>query len=173
MEIQTKRLTLCPLGTKFLESTHIYVSDIENTKYMVRLPNETIDETREFLSYCEEEWKKEKPSFYEFAVLLDEVHIGAVGIYMNEAYDEGELGWIFNPLYHNKGYATEAASAIMEFTRTELGVKHFIAHCDTENYASQKVMQKIGLERVSCSGGRKNRSSDEERQEYKYELVTD
>lgn len=61
MEIKTSRLLLCPLGTRFLESTHSYVSDIENTRYMVRLSNETIEETREFLLYCENEWKKEKP----------------------------------------------------------------------------------------------------------------
>lgn len=170
MEISTSRLLLCPLGIKFLESTHSYVSDVDNAKYMVRLPNETIEETREFLIYCENEWKKEKPMFYEFAVLLEGVHIGAVGIYLNESCDEVELGWIFNPLYHNKGYASEAAVAIMDFAKEKLGIKHFVAHCDTENFASQGVMRKLGLVRVSCHGGRKNRSSNEERQEYKYEM---
>lgn len=170
MEIKTKRLLLCPLDTRFLESTHPYVSDIENTRYMVRLPNETIEETKAFLQYCEDEWKKKTPKSYEFAVLLDNVHVGAVGIYLNDACDEVELGWIFNPLYHNKGYATEAALAVINFAKEELGIKHFVAHCDTENYASEAVMRKLGLMRVSCHGGRRNRSSDEERQEYKYEI---
>lgn len=171
MEIKTARLLLCPLGTRFLESTHSYVSNIENTRYMVRLPNETIEETREFLLYCENEWKKGKPMFYEFAVLLDNVHIGAVGIYLNDTCDEVELGWIFNPLYHNKGYATEAAMAIINFVKENLKIKHFVAHCDTENYSSEAVMRKLGLVRVSCYGGRRNRISDEERMEYKYEMI--
>lgn len=170
MKIRTSRLLLCPLGTRFIESTHPYVSDIENTRYMVRLPNETIEETKEFLRYCENEWEKEKPMFYEFAVLLNEVHIGAVGIYLNESCDEGELGWIFNPVYHGKGYASEAAQAVVSFAKEKLGINHFVAHCDTDNYASQGVMRKLGLVRVSCYGGRKNRISDEERQEYKYEM---
>ena len=173
MKIKTERLLLCPLGTEHLESTHEYASDIENTKYMLFLPNETIEETREFLIDCEQEWKKEKPFYYEFALLKDGVHIGAVGIYMNEEYDTAELGWIINPKYHNCGYTTEAAVAIMDFAEKELGIRHFIAHCDSENYESQGVMRKLGLEKVSVSGGRKNKSSDEERQECLYELWRD
>lgn len=49
--------------------------------------------------------------------------------------------------------------------------KKIIAHCDTENVPSYKTMEKIGMHRVSESGDRKNKYSDEERREYIYELV--
>ncbi len=39
----------------------------------------------------------------------------------------------------------------------------FIAHCDSENIGSYKVMEKLGMSFVSCSEGRKNKASDEER----------
>ena len=41
-EIRTERLVLRPLGVKYLQTTHIYASDYENTKYMVNLPNADI-----------------------------------------------------------------------------------------------------------------------------------
>ena len=145
MEIKTERLLLRPLGTEFLQSTHEYASDIENTKYMIALPNESLDETKAFLTACENEWKKEKPSFYEFAVLKDSIHIGAVSIYMNETFDAAILGWIFAPEHHGFGYAGEAAEAIMQFAKEKLSIRHFIAHCDSENTASERVMQKLGL----------------------------
>ena len=72
--------------------------------------------------------------------------------------------------YHNYGYATEAAKATMKYAKEQLGLTHFIAHCDSENTASENVMKKIGMTRVSCHGGRKNKGSDEERWEYLYEV---
>lgn len=67
MELKTERLCLKPLGMQYLESVHEYASDIENTKYMMHLPNETIQEITDFLQNTENEWKKAGPGFYEFA----------------------------------------------------------------------------------------------------------
>jgi hypothetical protein len=45
MDIKTERLTLTPLGLRFLDSTHEYASNPEITKYMIHLPNEILEET--------------------------------------------------------------------------------------------------------------------------------
>ena len=94
-EINTERLTLRPLGTEYLESVHEYASDPENTKYMIHLPNESIEETRDFLLRAENEWMKEAPSFYEFAVIYKGRQIGAVSLSL-EGRASGEIGWILN-----------------------------------------------------------------------------
>lgn len=170
MQIKTPRLILLPLGTEFLTSSHEYCSDTENTKYMMHLPNEHLYETRAFLVLCEQEWQKHDPSFYEFAVTKDSIHIGAVSLYLSHDRTKAELGWILHPSHHGNGYTTEAAAAVMDFARNTIGVHAFIAHCDTENVASERVMQKLGMKKVSVSGGRKNKGSDEERYEFRYEL---
>lgn len=168
--ITTERLTLVPHGTKYLDTTHEYASDIENTKYMMALPSDSLEATREFLESCEREWEKEKPEFYELAILKDGIQIGSIGLYLNENRDTCELGWILARNYHGFGYATEAALAAMEYAREEVGIQHFIAHCDSENSASENVMKKLGMTKVSCYGGRKNKGSDEERMECLYEI---
>lgn len=170
MEITTERLILRPHGPKYLESTHKYAADYENTKYMMALPSDSLEATKEFLIGCENEWQKEKPSFYEFAIIKDEIHIGAVSIYLNDTYDTANIGWILDSNYHGFGYASEAALALVKYAYEDLGINHFIAFCDSENLASEAVMKKIGMTRVSLSGGRKNKSSDEERKEYMYEM---
>ena len=71
MQIKTQRLTLEPLGTKFLVSTHAYASDPELTRLMVFLPTDDLAETERYLKKCEAEAAKERPQFYEMAVLLD------------------------------------------------------------------------------------------------------
>ena len=171
MEINTKRLTLRPLGPGDLETTHAYASDAANTEYMMFLPNETREETRRFLEDAAEEWLKPRPAYYEFAVLLGGAHIGAVSLYMEGGPDTAELGWILHRDHHGHGYATEAAAALIPFARDALGVKRLIAHCDAENLASQGVMRKLGMTLADTSGTRKNRGSDEVRTEYRYELA--
>ncbi len=170
MTIHTSRLILVPLDPKYLVSTHAYANDIENTKYMVHLPNADIEETRSFLEEVYEEWQKENPVFYEFAILLGQEHIGAVSIYLNQENNEGELGWIINKKYWGRGYATEGASAIVKFAHEELDIRRFIAHCDSENISSYKVMEKLGLSLAGRMGGRKNRGSEEEREDLMYLL---
>ncbi|MCH5272331.1 MAG: GNAT family N-acetyltransferase [Lachnospiraceae bacterium] len=172
-EIRTNRLVLRPLDVTYLHTVHEYASDYENTKYMVYLPNEGLDETLEFLRNAEQEWKKEKPAFFEFAICIEDKHIGTVSLYLDEDGRSGELGWIIHKQYWKQGIASEAAKALVAFASDELGIHHFFAHCDSENTGSYKVMEKIGMKRTDTHGGRKNRSSDEERIEYKYEMTVD
>lgn len=170
MEIKTSRLLLRPLGMKYLNSTHEYSSDREATKYMVYLPNDRVEETVEFLKCVDAEWSKDKPEFYEFAILFHEKHIGAISLYLDESGTTGELGWVIHRNYWKQGIATEAAKALLTYSEDVLGIHHFIAHCDSENIASYRVMEKLGMVRIQCCGGRKNKSSDELRKEYLYEL---
>lgn len=171
MTLRTERLALRPLGLEHLMTAHEYSSDIENTKFMMFLPNDSLEETANFLLDCEREWQKEQPMFYEFAIILDGVHIGAVSLYLNDDRDEAEFGWIIGKAHWGRGYTLEAARAALDFAVNTLGIHQFIAHCDSENTASERVMQKLGMTLAERNGGRKNRSSDEERIELKYEMT--
>ncbi len=170
MIIHTERLLLVPLGPQYLNSTHEYASDLDNTKYMVHLPNIDIGETKSFLDRVQAEWEKCNPDYYEFAILFDEVHIGAVSIYIDKDNAEGELGWIISKKNWGHGYAVEAAREIINFAKQELKINKFIAHCDSENVSSYRVMDKLGMSLADKTKGRKNKSSDEDREELMYLL---
>ncbi len=177
-EIKTKRLTLKPLGMQYLNTSHEYTKDPENTKYMLYLPNDTIEDTIQFLEDTDREWQKKEPSYYEFAILYrdtisgtgDTLHIGSIGIELNAEKNEAEFGWIISKKYWNRGIAFEAAQALLSYARQELRIPHFTAHCDSENTASYHVMEKLGMKRTAVYGGRKNKQSQEERTEYLYRL---
>lgn len=169
IEIVTKRLVLKPLGIEHFQTVNDYAMDYENTKYMCYLPNENVEETRNFLKDAESEWKKEKPEYFEFAIFYENKHIGAVSIYFER--EVGELGWIVNKKYWGNGFAYEAAEALVKYFIDNMGTTHFIAHCDTENIASYKVMEKLGMVKTGEWGGRRNRSALQDTFEYQYELV--
>ncbi len=166
--IKTERLILKPLGTAELETANSYSLDEQNTRFMCFLPNRDSEETLQFLKNVESEWQKEHPGFYEFAVFYREAHIGAVSVYFDDGV--GELGWIINRQYWGNGFAYEAAKAIVDYF-AGIGCHRFIAHCDTENVASYRLMEKLGMTRTGEYGGRKNRSSDHESFEFQYELT--
>lgn len=170
MNIPTKRLLLVPLGPQYLISVHKYASDLDNTKYMVHLPNTDISETENFLVRVQAEWQKSNPQFYEYAILLNNEHIGAISIYISDDNTVVELGWIISKKYWGNGYAVEAAREVINFSVQELNIRKFIAHCDSENISSYRVMEKLGMKLSGKTQGRRNKNSNEDREELMYLL---
>lgn len=170
MEIRTKRLLLRPLGLGDLATAYAYSSDPEATRFMVRLPVSDIAETKSFLRAAEAEWRREEPSYYEFAIVREGIHIGAVSVYLSAEGTEGELGWILDRRHWRHDYATEAAEAVRDFATGALGVRRLVAHCDAENFASRRVMEKLGMTLAGRTHGRINRAGGGPREEYMYAL---
>ena len=56
-----------------------------------------------------------------------------------------ELGWRFKRSYWGKGYATEAANAVMNTLVDDRGYRHFSAIADPNNEASINIMKKLGM----------------------------
>ena len=160
LTISTKRLLLRPFALTDLGSAHAYAGDAENSKYMLFLPNETIADTEKFLRYAAKEWEKDLPRAYEFAIVLEGRHIGAVSVEIDEKGQEGEMGWVLHSGYQGKGYATEAAKALSDFAINELKVTKLVAHCDFRNTASKKVMENIGMALISDDGVRTYRDGE-------------
>lgn len=73
--------------------------------------------------------------------------IGDCGLLQKEVdgKPEVEVNYVFDPSVWGKGYATEAASALVNYAFTQLGLKHLIALIDPENVASQRVALKLGM----------------------------
>lgn len=60
-----------------------------------------------------------------------------------------EIGWFIDRRYWGDGLATEGASAALRVAVDELGFERVIAICRTENVASARVMEKVGMSFVS------------------------
>lgn len=143
--IKTERLVLRPLNINDLESVHEYASDKENTRFMMMLPNDTIEESLQYLTEASVQWEKDSPEAYEFAITLDDKQIGAITVYIHDEGASAELGWIINKRYWKKGYAVEASAAIRDFAFEKLKISRLFAMCDARNKNSYRLMEKIGL----------------------------
>lgn len=91
-------------------------------------------------------------------------------LHEDPVYPACELGWIFNRASWGKGYCTEAALKIKQFALETLGVKKLVAHCDTRNAASRRVMEKLGMHLIWDDGPRVYPNTGEEATEAMYAL---
>ena len=71
--------------------------------------------------------------------------IGICGLLKRESMLDIEIGFAFLERYWAKGYAFEAASAVMEYGRTALRLKRVVATTAPENYGSIRILEKLGL----------------------------
>ncbi len=151
MEIlETDRLILRPFEEDDFEAVHAYASVAENVQYMLWGPNEESD-TRAFISYAVLKSKETPCHDYQYAVVLKSSRklIGSCGLTISDG-NEAELGWILHKDYWKQGYGTEMGTRMIELGFSELDLHRIIAHCDTENYGSYRVMERIGMRREGC-----------------------
>ncbi len=60
------------------------------------------------------------------------------------APDKVELGYTVLPPYRGRGYATEAADALMSWAATQ-GIRHFVASVSPENEPSLAIVRRLGF----------------------------
>ncbi len=92
----------------------------------------------------------EKHGFGPYLVSLKEdgTPLGSAGLYKRDSLEHPDVGFAFLPEFANKGYAFEAASAVMEFAATTLGIKTIVGITLESNLSSIKLLKKLGLSEV-------------------------
>lgn len=73
--------------------------------------------------------------------------VGAVALAMAPTQQRAELGYWIAVSHWGRGYATEAAAAMVDYAFSTLGLRRVVAHCLTRNVGSARVMEKIGMQR--------------------------
>ena len=66
---------------------------------------------------------------------------------------EVELGYGILEGHRNRGYATEAARALVAWALAQPNVEQVVARSEPFNDASNRVLEKLGLTRVRAEGG--------------------
>jgi len=57
----------------------------------------------------------------------------------------GEIGYVFSPAHGGRGYAAEAAHALLHLAFGELGLHRVIARLDARNTASARLAARLGM----------------------------
>jgi ribosomal-protein-alanine N-acetyltransferase len=84
-----------------------------------------------------------------------------------------EIGWIIDRPHQRRGYATEAARALLAHAFETLRCHRVVATCQPENVASWRVMDKLGMRREAHFRQHLPRETGEWWDEYFYALLAD
>jgi RimJ/RimL family protein N-acetyltransferase len=70
--------------------------------------------------------------------------VGRVGLWNPEGWPGLEVGWVIRRSHWNRGFATEAARAAIDFGFDTIGADHLISLIRPDNARSIRVAEKIG-----------------------------
>ncbi len=71
--------------------------------------------------------------------------VGAIGLHFAPVHRRAELGYWIGVPYWNRGFATEAARAMVDYGFRELGLHRIWARHFSGNPASGRVLEKVGM----------------------------
>lgn len=152
ISIETKRLLLRPFTMDDKNSIFNVMKDKEMSKYTGDEQWQTIENAEGFINLALRLYDSDYETFRHFFAIVEkesEELIGVCGVGGIE-YDrtENEVFYHIGKAFWGKGYATEAAEAMLRYSFDQLGLSKIIGVAHPENIASNKVLERIGLKRV-------------------------
>jgi len=87
----------------------------------------------------------EAPGWFQYAVDLDGVLIGDLGLNLHGNLMQADLGFTLAPAYQGQGYATEAVRGLLNHLFVDRELHRVSAECDARNTASARLLERAGF----------------------------
>lgn len=148
--IFTERLILRKINEyDYKQAFKNWCSDKEVAKYVMWNHHENEETTKELYNNWISEY--DKPFTFRWVVELNDTHelIGMIDVVKFKKEDKrAEIGYCYGSRYWNKGYATEALKAVIDYLLNIINVELVVSGFEVSNIASGKVMEKAGMKCV-------------------------
>jgi RimJ/RimL family protein N-acetyltransferase len=150
VRLRTERLLLRPFAASDFEPVLAMQSHADVLRYLYWEPR-TADEMREVLARKSGSTALRAPGDnLAFAVVLEATGevVGDCGLQWHDnEHRQGEIGFIVHPDHQGRGYATEAARALLRVGFEETRLHRVIGRTEARNTASARVLERLGMRR--------------------------
>jgi RimJ/RimL family protein N-acetyltransferase len=144
MFVRTERLTLRRFTPADAVAFAAYRSDPEVARYQSWDPPLPLAEAQQKVEQFAQD-DPAAPGWFQYAVDLDGVLIGDVGLNLDENLMQAELGFTLAPAYQGQGYATEAVRGLLDDVFIVRKLHRVSAECDARNTASARLLERVGF----------------------------
>ena len=145
LEINTDRLVLRPLSLDDIDWFAVMRGDHDIMRYIGRVgavPRAIAEERLERHLAC---WAERGFGMFGVRERGSDVAVGWAGLQPMDGTEEIEVGYAFGKDVWGRGYATEAARALVRWGFETLGLERIVAVAYAENTGSRRVMDKLGM----------------------------
>lgn len=146
--LETARLVLEPYKDSDLDDILAYASNEEVTRFLSWEAHKTLEDSRQFLEWVRDTTSEEIGKiFFVFAIRLKETGrvIGTVD-FKNPKPWIGQIDYVLGLDHWGQGIMPEAAAALRDWSLNQFpDMVRLQSYCETENKASARVMEKIGM----------------------------
>lgn len=144
--IETERLILrAPVQEDFESWVEMY-ADAEHSRFLGGpLPRPAV--WRPFLGMAGA-WMIQGFSMFSVVEKATGRWVGRLGPWYPDGWPGTEVGWGLHPAFIGKGYATEGATAAIDWAFDTLGWTQVIHTIDVANHPSQKVAERLGSRKL-------------------------
>jgi RimJ/RimL family protein N-acetyltransferase len=146
--VRTERLQLRPLTVGDIDALLGYRSRVDVCRYVPFEPMTREEITERLATHWERTELTGEGQALTLGVALAETGrvVGDVMLFWRSRADaEGELGYVFDPDCGGRGYATEAASAVLRLGFEGLGLHRIVARVDERNEPSVRLARRLGM----------------------------
>ena len=145
--LQTERLIVRTWSPDDAEEGFRIWSDPEVMRYVgTGQPNASIEETRAWIDRMSAHQDLHGFGFWAVVEQKTRRLIGSCGMgYQRDGGLPIEFGYTLSRSQWGRGYATEAAAACLRYAFEHLRLPQLVASVDSQNVASQRVLEKIGF----------------------------
>lgn len=147
MEILTTRLRLREFVASDWPAVLAYHADPRYQRFYEQT-EATEQGARDFVAMFLDQQQTQPRTKFQLAITFRDTGdlIGNCGVRLKApGAVEGDIGYELNPEQWGRGYASEAARAIVAFGFTTLGLHRIWSWCIADNTASAHVLEKLGL----------------------------
>jgi len=145
--LETARLRLRPYREADIAELVPLIGAREVAATTLRIAHPYTEEhAREFLVLAQEPGK----TWLATTLRADGHQIGGIGLRVDEQHQNAELGYWLGVPYWGRGYATEAARAMIAYGFEELKLHRIFASHFKHNTASGRILRKLGMRHEGC-----------------------
>jgi len=148
--LETNRLILRPFHSEDAESCLNNWAADPNVFRWISMEVQSQKEIEEWLAGAEEVYNSLETYYWAIVEKVSGKLIGE--IYVDDFSNRNkrcEVSWKIGSKFWSRGYTTEAAQTVLQFLLKEVGVHRIQAKCCVKNIASERVMQKLGMQKES------------------------
>lgn len=144
----TQRLVIRPARIGDAQDLFEYSKDPEVARHVLWEAHKSVHQTRQYVRFLLRQYRMCAPSSFVIELRQTGKVIGTIGfMWVQPENRSAEVGYSLSRAYWNQGLMSEALAAVVEFGFQSLHLNRVEAQHESDNPASGRVMEHVGMRR--------------------------